>query len=288
MELIMNDRDWEILKVLHEKLNVTQAAKALYISQPALTLRLQQIEENFGVKIAQRGRRGVVFTPQGEYLVKYAKEMILQLQNTREQIWNMEKCVTGVLRLGSAGSFACYKLPALLSQFISKYPKVEFNVTTGWSSDVVELLYRNEVHIGIIRGDQDWPEQKHLIMEEPLYIVSKNKITTEELPFLPRIDYQTDPSLKSTIDSWWIENYSQSPMVTMKVDRLETCRELVYNGLGYAIMPGLTLKDRSNIFTIDLMSKDRVPIRRNTWLIYRKESLNLTLIKTFVDFISNA
>ena len=284
----MNDRDWEILKVLHEKQNLTQAAKALYISQPALTFRLQQIEESFGIKVAHRGRRGVEFTAQGEHLVRYAKEMILQLRNTKEQIWNMENSVTGILRLGVTGTFACYRLPALLSQFISRYPNVEFNVTTGWSSEVVELLYKHEVHIGVIRGDHDWPEQKQLIMEEPLYIVSKNRIELDQLPTLPRIDYKTDPSLKSTIDNWWIENFSHSPMISMQVDRIETCKELVYNGLGYAIMPGLTLKDKSNIFTIDLMSKDRVPIRRNTWLIYRKESLNLTLIKTFVEFLSNA
>lgn len=284
----MNDRDWEILKVLHEKQNLTQAAKALYISQPALTFRLQQIEESFGIKVAHRGRRGVEFTAQGECLVKYAREMIQKLRDTKEQIWNMQNSVTGILRLGVTGTFACYRLPSLLSQFISCYPGVEFNVKTGWSSEVVELLYKHEVHIGVIRGDHDWPEQKQLIMEEPLYIVSKNKIALEELPNLPRIDYKTDPSLKSTIDNWWIENFSNSPIISMQVDRIETCKELVYNGLGYAIMPGLTLKDKSGIFTIGLMSKDRVPIRRNTWLIYRKESLNLTLIKTFVEFLSNA
>ena len=284
----MNDRDWEILKVLHEKQNLTQAAKALYISQPALTLRLQQIEESFGIKVAHRGRRGVEFTAQGEHLVKYAKEMIFQLRTTKEYLWNMENSVTGTLRLGVTGTFACYKLPALLSQFISHYPEVEFNVTTGWSSEVVDLLYKHEVHVGVIRGDHDWPEQRQLIMEEPLYIVSKNSIRLEDLPTLPRIDYKTDPSLKSTIDNWWIESFSQSPMITMQVDRIETCKELVYNGLGYAILPGLTLKDQNNIATIALLSKDRVPIRRNTWLIYRKESLNLNLIRTFIEFLSNA
>ena len=283
----MNERDWEILKTLYEKKNLTQTAKALHVSQPALTFRLQQIEDEFGIKVAHRGRRGVDFTAQGEQLVLYAKDMLLQLRKTKELLWNMEGSLRGILRLGVAGSFACYKLPAVLKQFNIQYPEIEFNVTTGWSADMVNLLLKQDTHVGIIRGDHNWADQKLLLMEEPLLIASKKEIELDKLPYLPRIDYKTDPTLKDVIDTWWLETYTQAPLINMHVDKLETCKEFVLNGLGYAVFPSITLRNNEDLFTIKILSKDNVPVVRRTWLIYRKESLEISIIKIFIDFLKN-
>ena len=283
----MNDRDWEILQELYERKNITQAAKALHISQPALTFRLQQLEDEFGIKIAHRGRKGVEFTGQGEHLVLYAKEMLLQFRKAKERLLNMESSQRGKLRLGAAGTFACYILPSILRQFNLQYPDIEFNVTTGWSTEIVNLLFKQDAHLGIIRGDHMWPDQKQLLMEEPLFIVSKNQIKLDELPYLPRIDYKTDPSLKDTINNWWFETYSQVPLITMHVDKLETCKEFVLNGLGYAILPGITLKKKDDIYTTKLLSRDNVPVMRRTWLMYRKESLEISIIRIFIDFLKD-
>jgi DNA-binding transcriptional LysR family regulator len=283
----MNDRDWEILRILYDKRNITQAAKTLYISQPALTFRLQQMEKEFGIRIAYRGRKGLEFTVQGEHLVLYAKEMLLQLRKTKDILCNMESSSKGIVRLGVAGTIACYVLPAILKQFNIQYPDIEFNINTGWSADMVNLLLRQEVHIGIIRGDYNWPDQKQLLMEEPLLVVSSREIKLDDLPYLPRIDYKTDPTLKESIDNWWLETYSQAPLSTMHVDKLETCKEFVRYGLGYAIFPGLTIKDEDHLFSIKLLSKDNVPVMRRTWLLYRKKSLELSIVKTFTDFLKN-
>lgn len=281
----MNDRDWEMLTILYDKKNITQAAKVLHISQPALTFRLQQLETELRVKVAYRGRKGVEFTAQGEHLATYAKEMLLHLRKTKELLWNMESSPRGILRLGAAGTFACNILPSILRQFNTQYPDIEFNVTTGWSGEIINLMFKQEAHIGIIRGDYEWQDQKQLLMEEPLLIVSKKEIDVTKLPQLPRIDYKTDPLLKDTINNWWLETYSQVPLITMHVDKLETCKEFVLNGLGYAILPGITFKKDDDMFTAKLLSKDNVPIMRRTWLIYRKESLEISIIKKFVDFL---
>src|SRR4051812_18429961 len=93
----LDERDWMVLQALYREKNITKAAQHLYISQPALTNRLQQLEKDFGVKIVNRGRRGVQFTPQGEYLAKSAHEMLLAMQKIRENVLNMEDNVAGTL-----------------------------------------------------------------------------------------------------------------------------------------------------------------------------------------------
>ncbi len=283
----MRSQDWEILKVLYENKNITRTGKQLFISQPALTNRIKQIEKEFGIKIINRDRRGVQFTPQGEYLAKSAEEMILKLQQIKDHLTNMESKVVGTINLGVSSFFTKYKLPQLLRAFKDNYPNVEFKVTTGWSRDLFHSLYKKDIHIAFVRGEYTWFEQKHLLFEDQLCVASKDKIDISNLPNLPRIDYKTDNLLKSIIDHWWIENFTRPPMVTMEVDQVDTCKEMVVNGLGYAIMPGMILKGNEDIHKVFITDKENNPLIRNTWMLYHNESLEVNVINAFVSFISS-
>lgn len=64
----MDEKDWLILKTLHEKKSITKTAETVFMSQPALSTRLQHIESRFNTVIVMRGKKGVQFTPEGEYL----------------------------------------------------------------------------------------------------------------------------------------------------------------------------------------------------------------------------
>lgn len=283
----MRSQDWEILKVLYENKNITRTGKQLFISQPALTNRIKQIEKEFGIKIINRDRRGVQFTPQGEYLAKSAEEMILKLRQIKDHLTNMESKVVGTINLGVSSFFTKYKLPQLLRAFKDNYPNVEFKVTTGWSRDLFHSLYKKDIHIAFVRGEYTWIEQKHLLFEDQLCVASKEEIDISNLPNLPRIDYKTDNLLKSIIDHWWIENYTKPPMVTMEVDQVDTCKEMVVNGLGYAIMPGMILKGNEDIHKVYITDKENNPLIRNTWMLYHNESLEVNVINAFVSFISS-
>jgi DNA-binding transcriptional LysR family regulator len=283
----LDERDWMVLQTLYKEKNITKAAQHLYISQPALTNRLQQLEKEFGVKIVNRGRRGVQFTPQGEYLAKSAHEMLLNIQKIKENVLNMEDNVAGTLRLGVSTFFTDYMLPNLLKQFKERYPNIEFKVTTGFSSHIAHLIYNQDVHIGIVKGDFSWKDHKHLLFEETICIASKEKINIHNLPNLPRIDYHTDSLLKNSIDNWWSEHFNQPPLVSIEVDKVDTCKKMVVNGLGYAILPSMILNDINDVYKTDITTIDGNPIVRKTWMFYHKDSLKLNIVKAFVEFMEN-
>lgn len=281
----MEDRDWLLLKVLYSEKNITKTADSLYISQPALTKRLQHIEKEFGVQIVHRNRRGVDFTPQGEYLAKCAEDMVTRIRTIKDNVSNMDGDVVGTLRLGVTSFLTRHMLPKLLKLFKEQYPKVEFNVINGWSGDLYDKLYSQQLHVAFVRGDYKWQSQKHLLLEETICIASASPIDLKELPALPRIDYQGDLKLKELIQSWWTENYSTPPFIAIEVDKTETCREMVMNGLGYAIIPGLVLDAAKDIYRVDATKKDGTPLKRETWMFYHEEFLELKLVHTFVEFV---
>lgn len=123
-------------------------------------------------------------------------------------------------------------------------------------------------------------------MKEKLFIVSKNPITLDDLPKLPRIYYNTDTSLKTLIDDWWTQNYIEPPLITMRVDNMETCKELVLNGLGYAVLPNILLDDNDNLYTYPCLNIEKEFVERETWLIYKKEYLNNAVVDAFCQFLN--
>jgi DNA-binding transcriptional LysR family regulator len=284
----METSDWVLLQTLYEQQNMTKAAEVLFISQPALTYRIQHLEKEFSIKIIHRGRRGIEFTPQGEYLLKYFNDMQLQLQITKEHLLGMEKKISGTLKIGSTSSLARYILPDILKQFHFKYPNVQFKVVTKSSFELINLVYKQDVHIGLIRGNLKWPGEKLLLTTENISIVSSREISLRDLPDLPRVTCKTESSLENIIDNWWKETFPKPANITMEVDKMETCIEMVIHGLGYAILPNIVIRNDENLFRLQLKTKRGEAMVRRSWLIYRKKSLEIPLLKAFVDFVKNS
>lgn len=283
----MDEKDWLILKTLYDKKSITKTAAALFISQPALSARLQQIEARFSTTIVVRCKKGVQFTPEGEYLVKGSYEMLKKIRMFEEHIQNMQDQPTGVLRIGASNFSTKFVLPELLRRFKSLYPAIEFKVTTGWSKDIVNLVLNNDIHVGFIRGDYNWPGERLLLFEEKMYICSKNALQLLELPYIPRIDYRNDYSVQVLLDKWWDENYSVPPHIGMEVDRVDTCKEMVAKGLGYAFMPGVILNRTEGLCTCEMSYKSGNPLIRRTWMFYNKDVLDLSLVKVFYEFVKS-
>ncbi|WP_339227053.1 LysR family transcriptional regulator [Oceanobacillus sp. FSL K6-2867] len=281
----MDQKDWILMKTLYEQRNMTRTAAKLYVSQPSLSYRLKNLEEEFGVPLFFKTKQGIGFTSEGEYLVQYSKEMLKQLQLMKDTMSNMEEEVSGILRIGVSSNFAQYLLPKVLKNFSKNYPNVRFNVKTGWSTQVIDLLNNSSVHVGILRSDRGWQGEKMLLRKEPLYLISKKKLNMDLLPEYRLINYSTDSSLKDSITAWWADQFSEPANIEMEVDRLETCKEMVKNDFGFAIVPAICLKKDDNLYQQEICFKDGTPVTRETWLMYNQSFENLTVVDRFVSHL---
>ncbi|GAA0469471.1 LysR family transcriptional regulator [Alkalibacillus silvisoli] len=281
----MEFRDWEILKTLNENKNITKTAHSLYITQPTISKRMRKMESEFGFKIITREARGISFTPKGEYIANYAEEMLIRLRQINEDVLNMDNNFEGTLRIGASKLVTRYKLPAILSEFQKKYPKVKFKVITSSSLEIEDMVQNKTVHVGIGRGDYSNAIEKHMLFEESINIVSKNELTLDELPDLPRIDYHSNYKTRAVIDDWWIERFSKPPQVGMEVGTTDTCKQMVMHGLGYAVLPSIVLENSIHFFRIPISMENGNPLKRRAFLLYQRESLELNIIDAFVNFV---
>jgi DNA-binding transcriptional LysR family regulator len=133
-----------------EHLNISRAALALHLSQPAVSGQLRLLQEEFGEPLYQRDGRGVRLTPTGEQLAAYAarlRETWRESLAFRDALRGLER---GTLRIGASTTPASYRLPYLMAEFHRRYPEVKLEATSGNTADVVAML--GDLDIALVEG----------------------------------------------------------------------------------------------------------------------------------------
>jgi len=110
----------EVLKILAEERNMRKAAERLFLSQPALSQRLQTIEKDWGAQLFIRSQKGLTATPAGEQVIAYAKEMLAKKEEIFETIQSLTTKVNGTLKIACASIVGQNWLPKILKDFVSK------------------------------------------------------------------------------------------------------------------------------------------------------------------------
>ncbi len=144
--------------------NLSRAAATLHVTQPALTARLAGLEQELGAPLFRRSHRGMELTDAGRAFLPYAERALAALRDGRALVVELRRGAAGELVLGAAPAVSTYVLPGLLSRYTRRHPSVRLVVRTGHSEEIVELVLRDEVAVGLIR------EIRHPGLEiRPLY-----------------------------------------------------------------------------------------------------------------------
>lgn len=282
--------EFQLLSVLAQEMNMRKASERLFVSQPALSQRLQTIEKEWGTKLFIRSQKGLALTPAGEHVIDFVNEVLTKQDKVRETIYSLQTGVSGTLKIAVASIVGQNWLPQVLKKFIDKYPQVKLSLVTGWSSEILNCLYDDQVHIGIIRGMPDWKGVKVHLFNDPLYLVDREITQPEQIieTDRPFIQFKSDSNYYQEIQDWWMKKFKTSPKRTVIVDQIETCKQMAFNGIGYAILPGITLtKAEQDIFKIPLLNESGEPLKRDTWLLGYESAFQLKQVQAFVEVMKD-
>ncbi|MFT4107684.1 MAG: LysR family transcriptional regulator [Lacrimispora sp.] len=281
----MRDFDWKILTTLYKTRNITRTANLMFITQPSLTRRLQQIELELNTALTVRSTKGVVFTPNGEYVAQKASEILQTLDEIKNHIENSDQGTQGTLRIGVPNSFMHFVVPSLLQKFSEAYPQVKLELYTDLSSQLIKSLEEQELHVCFARGNISTPLKKHLLSEDQIVIISHEPIILENLPNLARIEYAKEETIIEATSKWWDEHFSVPPNIKLKVNSGEACLQMIKHKLGYGIFSDAKYFDpMDGLYTLPLTFKDDSKFTRKSWLAYDEKVLHYPLVANFISF----
>src|SRR5688500_5720796 len=125
--------------------SVSAAAAVLYVTQPALTTRIKNLERELGVDLFVRTGRGMRLTAEGRAFRPHAQRALQSLAAGRERLRELREGRVGELLVGAAPAISTYVLPLVLRRFQTAFPNVHLVVRTGHSEEVLELVDRKSV-----------------------------------------------------------------------------------------------------------------------------------------------
>ena len=162
----MNERDFELLSALNQTKNITRAADLLYITQSALSKRINALEEELGTTLMLRSRQGIHFTPEGEEVLERTQAAAEQLAMMRRNLDQSKSYISGTLNAGISINYGLYTLPDVLAEYRQKYPHVNTHIITDQSRNLYQMMMNGKVDVAIVRGEYPWQESKILLSRE--------------------------------------------------------------------------------------------------------------------------
>lgn len=277
----MDEKDFELLKVLNETKNITHAANKLYLSQSSLSKRILAIEKELGISLMLRSQKGIHFTPEGEEVLFRTMEASAHLKQMRDSLLAKRDVVCGTLNAGISINFARYTLPDLLAEYRKCFPHVHTNITTNHSRNLYLQMVEGSVDVAILRGEYDWYGEKILLSQEKICAICTHEDQQVNFLDLPFIGHKTDSDFEKVLSRWLRENNYKSALNNVYVDNITTCVEMVQRGIGWAIVPEICLKNFEG-YRKPLFFEDGEPLVRSTYIYYSKNAQALPQVREFI------
>ena len=177
--------------------NISAAAEALHVSQPALSRQIRDLEEELGVTLFERGSRRIRLTEEGMILRRRAEEMVRLMQITESEISQAHQSVSGEVHIGAGESLAFHYLSQIAGAIHREYPEVRFTVTSGDTEDLMEQLDSGLIDAALIFTDYDHsqyqgvrlPEEDRLglLMRRDSELAGKERLSAADLKGIPLI-----------------------------------------------------------------------------------------------------
>ncbi|CAG2155751.1 HTH-type transcriptional regulator CynR [compost metagenome] len=225
------------------------AATELHLSQPALSRRIEKLEDALGVRLFDRTTRSVEMTAVGREFSRKARELLNGLEESLLGIRDVATRVTGEVTVACVPSAVRYFLPAVLRKYHERWPRIVVRLIDEGANEVLNLIVRNEADFGLnYIGTQEPDVEFEPVLKEPFVVACppdhplarKRKVTWAELG---QYDYMTvgKASGNRMLLDLALTDVPDRPQWYCEVRHVSTLVSLVEAGLGVAAVPRLAM-----------------------------------------------
>ena len=231
--------------------SISAAAQAVFISQSALTLAIQQLEEEIGVSLFSRHAKGMSLTHQGHQFLRQAHLILATVENAKSSLQQSTAQVAGQLTIGVTSLVAGYYLADLITRFQRAYPNVTTRVVEDERPYIEHLLVSGEIDVGVLILSN--LEDRHALQTEVLThsphrlwlparhgLLESDSISLADVSREPLIQLDADEMGLHAQRIW--SRAGLAPQVSLRTASVEAVRSLVAAGLGLSIQPDMTYR----------------------------------------------
>lgn len=190
----MIDTRLKVFRSVATHLSFTKAANELFVSQPAISKHIQELEKEYSVRLFDRTGGRVRLTQAGQLMLRHACEIVQAYQSLDYEMKRLTAKAEGELRLGASTTISQYVLPEMLAAFRKRYPAIRLTLLSGNSYEVEDALLGGRIDLGMVEGTRRQPHFKYTpFMDDELVAIvnarsplaEKDEVGVEELGKIP-------------------------------------------------------------------------------------------------------
>lgn len=294
--MIMNLDLYNYFYYVCEFKSVTKAANYLYISQPAITKQIRNLEKRLGKKLIEKDSKGIILTRDGELLFKQIKNSIEVLNNVEAIFKEKSDKYNQTIRVVAGHSTIKEFLMPAMTNFNYMHPTIKFSISTFHSSVSIQLLKEGKVDLVFLSMNNVCEEYSNIMIEKFMELdtifVVKNDLKLNIPKKIKLLDLNKYPVIALPNNSFcrrWLDNYFEDHNLifnpTYELSNGWLIEEYVSrcSGLGILSKQHIISKLNSKEF-IEIESDVKLP-KNVLGYAYRKDSVNYQIIKEFISII---
>ncbi len=273
--------------------SITKAAEELHLTQPAVSIQLKNLQDQFEIPLTEIVGRQLFVTDFGKEIALAAENIINEVHAINYKTLAYKGILSGKLKI-SVVSTGKYVMPYFLSNFIKDNQGIEFEMDVTNKTKVIKSLKNNEVDFALVSTiPNDMEVESELLMQNKLYLVAnkdfefdfKSKIK-DSLAHVPLIYRELGSATRISMENFLISN-DIKPKMKLQLASNEAVKQAVIAGLGLSIMPLIGLKNELEKGDIKIIPIPNLPIVTNWRLIWLKAKKMSPVASAYLNFVTS-
>ena len=292
----MDIRQLAIFLSIANRGTFTAAGKALYMSQPTVSVQMAALERELGVALFERQSRGIRLTPAGKILKRYAEDILMLRDQAVAAMGRYKHDISGRLRLVASTVPADYILPGVVSRFLNAYPGVFVELSRADSATVWDAVRNYEAEIGVAGSSLDDPSLEHVaVARDELVLIApstgeylhwKDPVPLEEVLRAPMLCREPGSGTQKTFDDALrrLGVDAERIIARAQLDSVEAIKSAVADGGGVAVVSDLAMRGDPTAQSVRILHVEGLSLARSFYLITHAKRVLSPAAQAFRDF----
>ncbi len=293
----MADRRLQVFYTVARQLSFTKAADILYMTQPAVTFQVKQLEEHFNTRLFERSHGKISLTPVGDLVLDYAERILALSGEMEARVGELTGQVTGPLMIGASTTIAEYQLPRILGEFKERFPQVQARLTVVNSETVAAKVADHSLDVGLIEAPSHntnlttlacCEDELVMICSPNHALASRSSVSAQDISEQPYVSREHGSGTRDVVDDFFKDNgvNPDDLHIEMELGSREAIKGAVEAGLGVAIMSASTVTKELQLGTLAAVPlKPR--LTRELSMVYAQEKFRSKLLDAFISFVES-
>ncbi len=294
--IALNFHQLHIFYTVSEKGSFSAAAQALHMTQPAVTMQVQSLEEYFGTKLFNRSTKRIELSEAGRALMPFARRSIELVRDTDIAMSKFTHMLQGRLQLGASLTIGEYVLPRMLGPFGQQYPNIAISMKVMNTAQILEEITNHQLNFGLIEAPVQHPDMhiEAVMKDELKLIVPANHplaeasiVSLKEVLKYPFIVREQGSGTRQVMEEQFVRKNIdiQSVRTVMELGSTGAIKSAVEAGLGIAIISPSSVKHEVTLGLVKIVDIEDCSFERQFYSIYLKSALLPISAVTFLSFL---